>query len=177
MRKIIIGGSIGAGKSTLAKALSRKLNIPHVELDNFYWLPEWQVRPMDQLKNLVEKTTSAQEWIICGNYSKLKEFTTDRADTIIWLDYPFLTCFWQALKRYIRNIINKQKCCNGNQETWGRLFFSKNSILLWLISTFRQRNKRYAAMFTTEKDLFYKDKTFVRLKSHKQAKSWLEKIC
>lgn len=170
MKKIMICGSIGAGKTTLAKALSKKLNIAHTELDSVYWLPGWQMRPAEQMQELINKTTSVDRWIICGNFNAFKELTRDRADTIIWLDYPFLICFWQALKRSIRNIKTHQKCCNGNQDTWRRLFFSKNSILLWLIRTFRRRNKRYETMM---QDPFYKNKAFIRLKSRKEAEKWL----
>jgi adenylate kinase family enzyme len=173
MKKIVVGGSIGAGKSTLAKALSKKLHIEHTELDSFYWLPGWHIRPAEQTKELINKTTSVDRWIICGNFSAFKEFTVDRAVTIIWLDYPFVVCFWQALKRAIRNIKTQQKCCNGNQETWGRLFFSKDSILLWLIRTFRRRNRRYEKMMH---DPLYKNKTLIRLQSHKEAEKWLESL-
>lgn len=173
MKKIMIGGSIGAGKSTLAKALSKKLNIEHTELDSFYWLPNWQVRPADQMRELINKTTSADSWIICGNFNAFKEITLDRADMIIWLDYPLFVCLWQAFKRSWHNIYTQQKCCNGNQDTWQHLFFSKNSIVLWLIRTFRRRNKRYTAIM---QDPFYENKTFVRLKSHKEAEKWLASL-
>jgi adenylate kinase family enzyme len=173
MKKIVIAGATGSGKSTFAKDLSKKLNIFHVELDNLYWLPGWQPRPEQEIRALFSKTTSNEKWIVCGNYPSLKEFTVDRADTIVWLDYSFLFCFWFTLKRSLRRIIKREKCCNGNQETFQRLIFSKNSILLWMITSYRGRNKRYAKMM---QDPMYKDKIFIRLKSRKQAQKWLENL-
>lgn len=125
MKKIMIGGSIGAGKSTLAKALSIKLNIAHTELDSFYWLPGWQIRPTDQMRELINKTTSADRWIICGNFNAFKEFTRDRADTIIWLDYPFFVCLWQAFKRSVHHIKTQQKCAMEIKIPGGAYSFQK----------------------------------------------------
>ena len=173
MKKIVVVGSTGSGKTTLAKALSKKLNIPHVELDSLSWLPGWQQRPTYELMEIVEKITDGSEWVICGNYPKLRVFTIYQADCLVWLDYPFIICFWQTLKRSFRQIVKREKYSNGDQETFVRLCTPKSSILLWLIKNFKQRNKIYAQMM---QDPFYKDKTFVRLKSHKQAKQWLEKI-
>ena len=173
MKRIQIVGSIGSGKTSLGKKLSKKMGIPHFELDTLFWLPGWKIRPFDEIFELAYVQADKPAWIICGNFSFLKHVTLDEADTIVWLDYPFWVCFWQTLKRAISNIVKQKKCCNGNQETFGRLFFSKNSILLWMIRTFKRRNKRYAFLI---KDPMYKDKTFVRLQSHKETAQWFKSI-
>lgn len=173
MQKIVVVGPIGAGKTTLAKALSKKLNIPHFELDSLSWLPGWQQRPANELMEIVDEITSGQKWVICGNYPKLRVFTIYEAEVIVWLDYPFILCFWQTLKRSIWKILKREKYSNGDQETFVRLCTPKSSIIIWLIRNFKKRNKIYAQMM---QDPFYEDKIFVRLKSHKEAKSWLENI-
>jgi len=173
VKRVQIVGSIGSGKTSLGKKLSKKLNIPHLELDTLFWLPGWEIRPALEIIDLAYKEAEKPTWIFCGNYSFLKHVTLDNADTIVWLDYPFWLCFWQTLKRAIKNIIKQQKCCNGNQETFTRLFFSKNSILLWMIRTFKRRNERYAQLMH---DPEYTDKTFVRFKSRKETKQWLENL-
>lgn len=173
MKKFVVVGSTGAGKSTFARALSKKLNISHIELDNISRIPGGKSRSTQELRDLVIKATVTPQWIVCGNYPALKDIILDRADVIVWLDYPFFICFWQTLKRSFKHIIKREKYSNGDRETFVRLFFSKDSILVYLIKTFRQRNKRYAAMM---QDPFYKDKTFIRLKSHRQAKKCLWQI-
>ncbi|MFC1841712.1 adenylate kinase [Candidatus Dependentiae bacterium] len=170
MKRIVIVGSIGAGKSSLAKVLSKKLHIEHIELDNLFWLPEWNIRPAEEVKELAAKKIDKPAWIICGNFSFLRPLIWPKADTVVWLDYPFLLCFWRTLKRSFINIIKRRKCCNGNQETFGRLFFSKNSILLWCIRTYKRRNKRYERLMH---DPVYKHIRFVRLKSDKETNHWV----
>jgi adenylate kinase family enzyme len=174
MQKIVVVGSTGSGKTTLAKAISKKLNIQHVELDSLSWLPGWKQRQVYELMEIVEKITCGSEWVICGNYPKLRVFTIYKADVIVWLDYPFFLCFWQTLKRSIGQILKREKYSNGDQETFVRLCTPKSSIIIWLIRNFKKRNKIYAQMM---EDPFYEDKIFVRLKSHKEAQDWLEKIC
>jgi Adenylate kinase and related kinases len=176
MRKIVVVGSTGSGKTTLARAVSKKLNIRHTELDSLSWLPGWQQRSAHELWDIVEEITDGPKWVICGNYPKLSMFTIDQADVIVWLDLPFIVCFWQTLKRSLRQILKREKYSNGDQETFVRLCTPKKSIIFWLIKNFKLRNKMYDSMFTFEKDLFFEDKIFVRLKSHKEAKSWLEKL-
>jgi len=173
MKRIVIGGSIGAGKSSLAKRLSEKLHIEHIELDSLYWLPGWKVRPVQELKKLAVQVAQKETWVVCGNFSVLRPIIWAKVDTVVWLDYPFLRCFWQAFKRSIKNIINQKTCCNGNQETFRRLLFSKNSILWWCITTYRKRNKKYERLMH---DPMYKHINFVRLKSHKEADNWLKSL-
>jgi len=147
----------------------------HVELDSLFWLPEWKMRPTDELMEMAEKVVEKPEWIVCGNFSVLRPIIWDRADTVVWLDYPFWLCFWQTFKRAIINIIMRKKCCNGNQDTFCRLFFSKNSILLWCIRTYKRRNKNYEFLMNHPYSI-YKHIHFVRLKSRKETVEWVNSL-
>ena len=57
VKKIIIAGSAGVGKSTLGKKLSKKLSIPHIELDHLFWLPDWKPRPEQERKKIAKEKT------------------------------------------------------------------------------------------------------------------------
>lgn len=173
MKRIMIVGTAGSGKTSLAKSLSQKLLLPHYELDSFYWLPNWQIRPHNEFKKLVQETIAKDKWIICGDNTELRAITWAKTDTVIWLDYSFCRCFWQALKRSLINIIKHRPCCNGNYESFSRLLFSKNSILLWVIKGYRKKKKRYPLLI---KDPAYKYITFIHLRSPKETKKWLETL-
>ncbi|MFC1842905.1 adenylate kinase, partial [Candidatus Dependentiae bacterium] len=108
MERIVIVGSIGAGKSSLANILSKNLQIEHIELDSLFWLPNWQVRPTEELRELAAKRVVQPAWVVCGNFSVLRPIIWDEADTVIWLDYPFWLCLWQALKRSLVNIVKSR---------------------------------------------------------------------
>ncbi len=100
MQRVLVIGSPGAGKSTLARALAARTGLPLHNLDRMHWLPGWVER--DRAEGLAElRGVLAQErWIIDGNYgSSLPERLT-RVDTVIWLDYPTHLCLARVFKRW-----------------------------------------------------------------------------
>ena len=143
MRIYIIGTS-GCGKSTLAKQLAIKLNYPHIELDYYRFLPNWQKRNQSEFINIIKEKINVVNWIVCGNETaELKYYLLNNTDKIIWLDYSFPLVFWRTTTRTLRRILSKECCCNGNSETLHQQFFSKHSIFYWIIKTFHQRRLEY----------------------------------
>jgi len=173
MKRVVIVGASSSGKTSLAKIISKKKAIPHIEMDNFFWLPEWKRRPFDEFKNLVVKAIEKPEWVLCGNQSKIIPMLWGAADTIIWLDYPLRICLCRGFKRCMRLLFNREQCCNGNYESFSRAFFSKESIFLYIIKGHKKKKERYPQLM---KDPRYKDKTFIRLRSPNETKKWVEKL-
>ena len=131
-RKILIWG--GGGKTTLGKALSANLGLPFVELDAIHWLPDWQERPEEEFKQLVQEALAdlANGWIVDGqNGGKLGSSVLERADTLIWLRLPWRIVFWRTFKRTIRRARDKKLICGENIESWRLAFFSRDSLLWW----------------------------------------------
>ncbi len=89
-RKIVVIGSTGSGKTTLALRISEQLQIPHIELDALYWGPNWTETPQDIFREKVAVALAGDEWVVDGNYTKTYDIVWGRADTIIWLDYESL---------------------------------------------------------------------------------------
>ena len=173
MNKIIIAGSVGAGKTTFAKPLSKKLSIPHFELDHLYWLPNWVARPEDErIKIAKEKIAPLSKWITCGNHFYLHEITWDKADTVIWLDYSIWLCLWRALKRALRSMIKREKVVGCNIESLRR-FLSRDSILLYIFKNYKRIKRRYTGMINSQE---YQHIKLVRLRSPREAKEWLERV-
>ena len=102
MKKIILIGSGGAGKSTLARRLGESLQINVYHLDAIFWKPNWIGTPKDEQiaiqKNLIKRET----WIIDGNYGSTMEMRMEAADTIIFLDLPRRICLYRAFKRSLQ---------------------------------------------------------------------------
>jgi len=110
-----------------------------VELDAIYWLPNWQVKPLDQFRTDVKAALDAcpQGWICVGNYSHVQDLVLSQADTVLWLRLPFRISFWRLFKRTVTRAWTKQPLWEGNpnQESWRQSFFSRNSILLYAITS------------------------------------------
>jgi len=101
--RIYIIGNSASGKTSLAKKLSKILKIKSYDLDDFYWQKKFtKKRNKAEVEKLVKKITHNKKWIIEGVYSSCVTCSLDKADLIIWLDYPFHVIAWQLIKRQIR---------------------------------------------------------------------------
>lgn len=141
--KVFIFGISGSGKSRLAKKLAADFKVKHIELDEFYFLPGWVVRSVEDFVADVEDAIKEQDWVICGSSRHVRLLIMQQADVIVWLNYPFLKTFWQTLKRTFKRLITKEPCCNGNYETIRRQFFSRHSIFWFVITKYRRRKQVY----------------------------------
>ena len=101
MKRILVIGSSGSGKSTFARNLGEILNVEVVHLDAYYWHAGWIETPKEQWPGVVEKLLERDEWIIDGNYSGTLEMRIAACDTIIFLDLPRLICLTRVLKRVL----------------------------------------------------------------------------
>lgn len=102
MNKIVIIGSGGAGKSTLARQLGGLLQIPVYHLDTLHWKPGWVETPNAELSKIQQSIFRKSRWIIDGNYSNTLEMRIQHADTIILLDFSRYLCLYRVLKRRIQ---------------------------------------------------------------------------
>lgn len=98
--KIMIIGNCGTGKSTLARNLSERLNIPIIHLDTFKFKPGWEEIDNNTFNLKVENEMNVRpKWIIDGNYSSSFEKRSNAADTIILLKVPLILSYMRILKR------------------------------------------------------------------------------
>ncbi|MGE0173732.1 MAG: AAA family ATPase [Oligoflexales bacterium] len=104
MQRIAIIGICGAGKSTLAKALGARLNLPVVHLDQHYWGPGW-THPADieQRHNNIRDIIAGDQWVIDGNWNTTFKERFTAADIIIYLDFPTRIALYRVIKRAIRS--------------------------------------------------------------------------
>jgi adenylate kinase family enzyme len=137
--RISIRGPTGSGKTTLGHTLKQRLGLPVVELDAIYWLPNWQVKPLERFRIDVQAALDAcpQGWICVGNYSHVQDLMLPQADTVLWLRLPFRVSFWRLFKRTVTRAWMKQPLWEGNpnRESWRKSFFSRDSILLYAITS------------------------------------------
>jgi adenylate kinase family enzyme len=152
-KRILVLGTSGSGKTTLAEFLAEKLGITHYELDAFYHEANWQAASHEDFVSRVAWATQWDEWVICGNYRAVRGKLVEEADLVVWLDLPFLVSFFRVLVRSSLRIVSKEELWNGNRENFAKQFFSKDSLLLWVIQTHSSRRKMYEQQLPTEKTL------------------------
>lgn len=102
MERVLVIGSGGAGKSTLAAQLSERLRLPLVYLDALYWRSGWQEMETAEWERTVGELASAPAWVMDGNYGGTMDARIARCDTVIFLDLPRVQCVWRILRRWWR---------------------------------------------------------------------------
>ena len=157
----------------MARNLGERLCIPHIEMDALHWGPNWTETPIDTFRASVAAATNGAAWAIDGNYSKTRDIVWGRADTVVWLDYPFPIIFARLLKRTFGRVITQEELWNGNRESWRGMFLSSDSLILWAIKTHSKRRKRFLRAFD---EPTYNHLAVIRLRTPHKAKKWLNSL-
>ena len=102
MRRILVIGSGGAGKSTLAVQLGKMLALPVIHLDRLYWYGDWQHLDNASFDEKLAAELEKPAWVIDGNYNRTLPWRLACCDAVIYLDYPVYTCLWGVVRRVRR---------------------------------------------------------------------------
>jgi adenylate kinase family enzyme len=99
MKRIVILGCAGSGKTTLSRQLGEQTGAPVIYLDAI-WQPHWNEKDVPTFRALMTKAHAGDEWISDGNYAVATfDIRLPRATLVIWLEPPKLSCTWRAIKR------------------------------------------------------------------------------
>ncbi|KGX85608.1 P-loop NTPase family protein [Pontibacillus marinus] len=112
LNKIHIIGSVGSGKTTLARNLSSQLRIPHYELDNVVWKKSenGDIRRTEQERdNYLSSIVQSKQWTIEGVHHKWVGESFHEADLIIFLDTPYSIRNYRIIKRFFLQKIGAEK--------------------------------------------------------------------
>jgi adenylate kinase family enzyme len=99
VRKILVIGSGGAGKSTFARRLGALTGLEVIHLDREYWRPGWVKTPKDEWRRKVEELVALSGWVMDGNYSGTLDLRLAACDTVVFIDLPRALCLWRVVKR------------------------------------------------------------------------------
>jgi len=169
-KRINVIGTSGSGKTTFARRIAEILGIPHFEMDALFWQPNWGETPRDEFRQKVREALKGDAWTIDGNYSKVRDIVWERADTVVWLDYPFPTVMGRVIWRTFKRGLLQEELWSGNRERlWGNLF-SKDSIIRWSMTTYWRRKRDYPILIEMPENAHI---NFIRLHSPKEGEAWL----
>ena|ERR1044072_1581350 len=167
MKRILIIGSGGSGKTTLAERLGEKTGIKVIHLDTLYWKPNWVRTDNDDWDRTVKELIAGDEWIMDGNYSRTMKLRMPAADTVIFLDLPRAICLWRMFKRVLRYYgKNRPDMAAGCKEKFDLEF------LLWIWNYPNRTRPKVEALL---KDFQDKIKV-IRLRSTKEVENFIEDI-
>ena len=100
MRRVVVAGSQGSGKTTLALQLGRALGVPVIHLDVLYWRPGWTPSEVGDFRARVSKVIAGDAWVVDGSFAGLAmDLTIAAADTFVFIERPHWQCLWRVLWR------------------------------------------------------------------------------
>jgi adenylate kinase family enzyme len=173
-RRIAVVGTSGSGKTYVAEALARILDIPYVCNDAIIWRAGWQPTPKDEVLVEVDQATRRGTWTFDGNLDPSPEdqLVLERCDTFVWLDLPRWEVFSSIIRRTVGRAISREPLWHGNRESW-RTMFSRDSIIWWSVKTFSLRRPQYQALFSDDR---FAGKVRIRLASRHEVRRWLAAV-
>lgn len=162
MKKVIVIGSPGAGKSVFSKKLSYVTNIPLYHIDMIYHNSDGTHISREELKKEFEKIFEKENWIIDGNYQKTLEMRIKECDTVFLLDFP------------------TEVCISGAYERIGQ----EREDLPWKEEKLDENFKQVILNFSEEKlpeiyellEKYKENKDIIIFKSRKEADDYIEKL-
>lgn len=92
MKRILVIGCPGSGKSYFSRALAEKLGLPLVHLDLLNWNADGTNVEREVFDKRLADVLARDEWIIDGNYGRTMESRMERCDAIFFLDFPTEVC-------------------------------------------------------------------------------------
>lgn len=99
MKRIVVTGPTGAGKSELALELGRRLQIPVTHLDTLFWGPGWVPMPRDEWEAVQRRAVAADSWIVDSQFDDMLPDWLEAADTLVFVDASPLRCLWRVSRR------------------------------------------------------------------------------
>lgn len=175
MPRMVVLGTSGAGKTTLARALARRLSVPHIELDEHYWLPDWQERSIPDFRARVDEATQAESWVVDGNYrSKVEDLIWPRATHLVWLNYSYPTIMSRVMRRTVRRVFLRTRMWSAqNREDFAKSFLSRDSVIYWAATTYHERRRHFREIFDHPNTALSANVQRVELTTPRQTVRWL----
>lgn len=174
-KKINVIGTSGTGKSTFSRQLAQALHIPYIEMDALFWKAGWQESTDAEFFAKLEQALDIDAWVLDGNYSRTTPIKWQAVDTVIWLNYSWQRNFYQSVKRAVLRSLTQQELWpgTGNKENFKKSFFSKDSIILWMLRNYHRQQNANLSILQSSK---YPHIRFYRIRTPKQAEQLLQQL-
>ena len=168
VERVLVVGSSGAGKTTMAAALAARSGLPHTELDSLWHGPGWVPRP--EFERDVEAMLATGRWVTEYQYRPVKDRLLDQAQAVVWLDHPFPLVAARLFRRSVVRAVTRREYWNGNRENVAMWLHASHPLRIVLSREFWAKRQR------TEVELAgaaARGVVVIRLRGARAADRWL----
>jgi adenylate kinase family enzyme len=144
--RIVVAGTSGAGKTTLARRIAALLELPHIELDAINWQPGWRDltrHDREEFVRRVNEAIEAEAWVVDGNYGPVRDRVWQRATHLVWLDYERPVIMARVISRTLVRAVLRTELWAGNRERWRQMLRPSHPIR-WAWNTWERRRRETA---------------------------------
>ena len=144
--RIVVVGTSGAGKTTLARRIAALLGVPHIELDAINWQSGWRDLARHDPEEFVRRVNAAIEaeaWVVDGNYGPVRDRIWQRATHLVWLDYERPVIMARVISRTLFRAVLRTELWAGNRERWRQMLRPSHPIR-WAWNTWERRRRETA---------------------------------
>ncbi|MDZ4092949.1 MAG: adenylate kinase [Arthrobacter sp.] len=141
LSRVLFYGVTGSGKSAAARAYAQATGLPEFSADDdIGWLPGWQQRTVEEQRALAAAIAAQDRWVLDSAYGVWRDVVLPRAELVVGLDYPRWLSLARLVRRSMRRALTREPVCNGNRETFARLFLH-DSIIRWHFRSFTRKRQ------------------------------------
>ncbi len=166
--RVLVVGSSGAGKTTMAAALAARLGLPHTELDALWHGPGWVPRP--EFERDVETMLATGRWVTEYQYRPVKARLLEQAEAVVWLDHRFGLVAARLLRRSVVRAVTGRAYWNGNRESFRMWLDAAHPLRIVFSREFWAKRRRTEAELT---GAAARGVVVVRLRGARAADRWL----
>lgn len=165
MKRVLVIGGNGSGKSTFSEKLGKKTGLPVVHLDKIFWRGNWEYISREEFDLLLSAELKKEEWIIDGNFERTLEERIKFCDTVFYFDFSTAKCLFGVTERVLKNYGKTRPDMGGNCPEKFDLEFYK------AILRFNKKNRPKTKALLEK----YKSEVIV-FKNRKQAEKYLKNL-
>ena len=144
--RIVVVGTSGAGKTTLARRIAAMLEPSHIELDAINWQSGWRDltrHDPEEFVRRVNEAIEAEAWVVDGNYGPVRDRVWQRATHLVWLDYERPVIMARVISRTLVRAVLRTELWAGNRERWRQMLRPSHPIR-WAWNTWERRRRETA---------------------------------
>lgn len=177
MRRVVVVGSSGSGKTTVARQLGDILGCPHLEMDAVMHRDGWDSTPDDEFARILADFAAQDRWVADGNYTShgSRDTIWPRADTVVWLDPPRRTAMRRVVGRTLKRVFTREELWEGVREPFTNLYSRDpyKNIMVWTWTRHAHTREKFETALT---DGTWSHTTVHRLRSRREVTTFFGKL-